>query len=75
MRQGVTSQNTMRHIVAAVYCAVEEKGNIVMVGQYPFLFDVVCAILVYLLLYYYMYLLFDSENITYLLDSYNTAAV
>ena len=50
LRQGVTSQNTMRHIVAGLYCAVVEKGNIVMVGQYPLLFNVVCA-LVYILFF------------------------
>ena len=68
----VTSQNTMRHIVAGLYCAIVEKGNIVMVGQYPLLFNVVCALVLYYFLCYYVFFFVPT---TYLLDSYNTAAV
>ena len=60
----------MRHIVAGLYCAIV-KGNIVMVGQYPLLFNVVCS-RVYIIFCYHVFFLFLHTTIS---DSYNTAAV
>ena len=64
LRQGVTSQNTMRHIVAGLYCAIVEKGNIVMVGQYPLLFNVVCALVLYYFLCYYVFFFVPAHHVS-----------